>query len=92
MLGLVKPLKFPAVGPVRKSEAEQAIRHLCHVWRDELGFRRAAVSSPNFAAFTAWLHDKGHGQYLSFRSVLGPLDDVERWFDEEFKQRRRTDF
>jgi hypothetical protein len=52
-----------------------------------LGRRRAAIIAPDIAAFTSWLFDKGYGQYLNFRSVIGPLDDVERWFDEELNQR-----
>lgn len=71
---------------MKKDEAERAIRHLCHIWGDEVGISRAPESEPSFFAFTAWLEQKGYGHYLNFRSVRGARADAELWFDEEFRQ------
>ena len=75
---------------MKKSEAESAIRHLCHVWGDEVGIARAPESEPSFIAFANWLNDKGYGHYLSFRSARSPRADAELWFDEEFRQMWRN--
>jgi hypothetical protein len=75
---------------MKKSEAESAIRHLCHVWGDEVGMPRAAESEPSFFAFKSWVDQKGYGHYLNFRSVRGASADAELWFDEEFKQQWRN--
>lgn len=75
---------------MKKSEAESAIRQLCHVWGDEVGIPRAPDSEPSFFAFKAWLDQKGYGHYLNFRSARSPHADAELWFDEEFQQMWRN--
>lgn len=75
---------------MKKDEAERAIRHLCHVWGEEVGMPRAPDSEPNFYRFKAWLRENGHGHYLTFRSVRGADADAELWFDEEFLQTWRN--
>ena len=77
-----------------KPEAEQAIRHLCHVWAQEKGYvgrdYNACDFHPSFGEFTLWLDSKGYGHYLTFRSRRGPRADAEDWFDEEFRQTWRN--
>lgn len=75
---------------MKKDEAEQAIRHLCHVWGEEMAIPRAPDSQPSFYAFKAWLNENGHNRYLTFRSVRGADADAELWFDEEFRQMWRN--
>lgn len=75
---------------VKKSECEQAIRHLVNKWADEVGVQPGQALMPSFSAFRSWLAQRGYGHYLSFRSVMGPLEDAERWFDEELKQTWRN--
>lgn len=75
---------------VKKGEAEEAIRHLCHEWAKECGIPREPVDQPSFSAFTSWLGTKGYSHYLRFRSVRGASRDAEDWFDKEFKQTWRN--
>ena len=70
---------------VSKPESEKAIRHLCHVWAETLG----PVGNQHhysFSAFTRWLEENHYSHLLKFKSVMGPEEDAERWFDQEFKQ------
>jgi hypothetical protein len=66
---------------MKKSEAEKAIRHLCHKWAAE----NPPGDHPSFGDFKRWLNEKGYGGYLGFRSVMGADYDAEMWFDQEFK-------
>lgn len=75
---------------VKKSEAEPAIRKLCHFWGDEMGIPREPDSNPSFLSFLGWLDSKGYGHYLEFRSVRGARADAELWFDQEFRQMWRN--
>jgi hypothetical protein len=75
---------------MKKHEAEQAIRHLCHVWARECGISELPVDQPSFPDFKSWLSGKGYGHYLEFRSVMGPNYDAEMWFDQEFRQTWRN--
>ncbi|WP_133726916.1 MULTISPECIES: hypothetical protein [unclassified Novosphingobium] len=75
---------------VKKSECEKAIRHLASQWADEVGVQPGQARMPSFSAFRSWLEQRGYGHYLSFRSVMGPLEDAEQWFDEELKQTWRN--
>lgn len=68
-----------------KSECEKAIRLLCHDWRREAGLRDVPAIELSFSAFKRWAETKGYGHYFDFRSVMGPHEDAERWFDDEFK-------
>lgn len=40
---------------------------------------------PSFRAFLNWLDHQGY-PYFNFRSVMGPMEDAEQWFDDELKQ------
>jgi hypothetical protein len=75
---------------MKKAEAEQVIRHLCHVWAAETGQPMTAESMPSFSAFKAWLDQKHYSHYLDFRSRCGADYDAEHWFDQEFKQTWRN--
>lgn len=72
---------------MKKSEAETAIRLLARQWHNTLPADKQ--EHPSFLEFRAWLRDKGYGAYLQFRSVMGPDEDAERWFDDELGQNWR---
>lgn len=75
---------------MRKSDAEPAVRSLCHEWARETDQQTEAPAfHPSISAFRRWLEDRGYGDYLNFRSTTGARYDVEMWFDDEFKQNRR---
>ena len=74
---------------VKKSESEAAIRHLCHAWRDAAGLGQAEPGQLSFRDFHRWILEH-HPHVLDFRSVVGPRDDAERWFDEVFGQTWRN--
>lgn len=76
---------------VKKAEAETAIRSLCYEWARERDIRPdpnddPLAFHPSFSAFGRWMHEKGYGHYLRFRSTAGPEYDAEMWFDQVFKQ------
>jgi hypothetical protein len=71
---------------VTKAEAEQAVRHLVHVWAKETGLRGTSEENPSFLSFKTWLETNHYSHYLKFRSVAGPRYDAEMWFDHELKQ------
>ena len=73
-----------------KGECEKAIRSLCGTWGAEKGITVPSTEVISFSEFRRWLDEKGYGQYLRFRSTLGPLYDAEAWFDDEMKQRWRN--
>ncbi|MDG4874163.1 hypothetical protein P9273_03500 [Mesorhizobium sp. WSM4935] len=75
---------------MKKDEAEKAIRYLCHEWAKDRGLTITATDEPSFSDFKSWLREKGYSGYLEFRSTMGPLEDAERWFDQEFKQTWRN--
>lgn len=72
---------------MKKSEAEAAIRLLARQWHSTLSAEKQ--EHPSFFEFKAWLRDNGYGSYLQFRSVMGPDEDAERWFDDELGQNWR---
>ena len=45
---------------------------------------------PSFSKFLSWVRQQGFEEYLKFRSTMGPLEDAERWFDEELGQTWRN--
>lgn len=75
---------------MKKSEAEKAIRYLCHEWAKEKGIRPDPMEQPSFQEFTNWLNLKGYSHYLNFKSRVGALESAELWFDQEFKQTWRN--
>lgn len=70
---------------MRKSDAEPAIRHLCHEWRREAGQLETPARSLSFSDFWNWLQ-ANYSSYLKFRSSISARYDVELWFDQEFGQ------
>jgi len=70
---------------MQKSEAEKAVRALCHVWRKESGNERTPANELSSGDFLSWLSEN-HSAYLNFRSVAGAAYDIDLWFDQEFKQ------
>jgi hypothetical protein len=77
-------------GEMKKSNAEPAIRRLCHEWANAGGFDPKSKENPSFADFKFWLAQKGHSHYLSFRSVRGADADAELRYDQELNQTWRN--
>jgi len=78
---------------MKKTEAEPAIRQLCHKWRETrcLPIPAGGPSTHySFSDFKTWLGEKHYSHYLNFRSVMGPEYDAEHWFDQEMKQTWRN--
>ncbi len=76
---------------MKKAEAENAIRGLCHQWAEECSIRPDPNKGPldfhpSFPRFKTWAYNKGFGCYFKFRSLVGADYDAEIWFDQEFKQ------
>jgi hypothetical protein len=74
---------------MKKSESEQAIRQLCHVWAQECGIPIGG-EQPSWGQFKSWLQTKHYSHYLNFRSSTSADYVAEMWFDEEFKQTWRN--
>lgn len=72
-----------------KQESEKTIRYLCSEWAKLRGIQMPPKEQPSFSDFYAWIREN-YGAYLSFRSTLSVSDQVEAWFDDEFKQRWRN--
>jgi hypothetical protein len=70
---------------VKKEECEQAIRSLCHKWREASGLSATPPGELSFADFIAWVR-QGYSQYLSFHTTTSVEYDAELWFDQEFQQ------
>jgi hypothetical protein len=80
------------VAKLTKPEAENAIRDFATKWfrQTHSGVADPSTVMPSFADFVSWILYQGYGDCLQFRSVAGPLEDAERWFDEELKQTWRN--
>lgn len=75
---------------MKRTEAEQAIRVLVHQWAASTGIAAGSNEQPSFLAFKRWADAQGYGGYFTFRSTMGPLEDAERWFDQELRQTWRN--
>lgn len=73
---------------MKKTDCEIAIRQLAHEWASTQ--ERTHDWHPSFFDFKTWLDSRGLGRYMEFRSVMGPTDDAERWFDQELRQQWRN--
>lgn len=73
---------------MKKPECNTAIRRLVRDWANTQ--EQPTDWHPSFGTFVSWLKENGHGHYLNFRSVMGPLYDAEQWFDQELKQTWRN--
>lgn len=78
------------MGKVTKPEAEQAIRYMVGQWARVANVNKGQSDMPSFGDFVSWLCRTGHGHYLDFRSTIGPMNDVERWFDDKLGQAWRN--
>lgn len=74
---------------MKKDEAERGIRYLCHQWAKIANVTPDPKVPPDFGAFLSWVENNHHA-YLDFRSTTSIRDDVEQWFDQEFKQTWRN--
>jgi hypothetical protein len=74
---------------MKKEESEKAIRYLCSEWAKLEGIQIPPREQPSFMDFFAWLQ-QNHNQYLNFRATLSVSDQVEAWFDDEFRQKWRN--
>lgn len=74
---------------LKKGECERAIRHLCHVWRQESGLANTPAGDLSFTRFLSWVQ-QSYPAYLIFRTSTLTSYDVEMWFDQEFKQTWRN--
>jgi hypothetical protein len=74
---------------MKKDECERAIRHLCHEWARLRGIQIDTQVQPSFGDFYSWVRDN-YPSYLKFRSRVDSRSEVERWFDQEFKQTWRN--
>lgn len=70
---------------MKRAEAEKAIRVLCHEWRKASGNDQTPLNHLSSTEFVTWLRDS-HSEYLGIRSAIGITDDIDLWFDQEFKQ------
>ena len=74
---------------MKKREAETALRHLCHVWREKTGRASVSENQLHFSDYLSWVQEH-YGLYLSFRSVMPVNDVVETWFYLVFHQTWRN--
>ena len=72
-----------------KTEAEKGIRYLCHEWGKLRGISPGTADFPSFSDFYSWV-GQSYSAHLGFRTTTSVRDDVERWFDQEFKQTWRN--
>jgi hypothetical protein len=70
---------------VTEEECEQAIRQLCHKWRNDCSLAETPNSDLRFSEFLHWVR-QNYSSYLSFRTTTSVEYDVEMWFDQEFGQ------
>jgi hypothetical protein len=70
---------------MKKSEAEKAIRYLCHQWRKEAGHAATPREELHFGEFLSWVR-QNYSSYLQFRTTTSVSYDAEMWFDQEFGQ------
>lgn len=70
---------------MKQAEAEAAIRSLCYIYAREMGLKMTADEDPSFDHFYSWV-GASYSAYLNFRATIGVREQVELWFDEEFKQ------
>lgn len=70
---------------MKKDDAKNYIRSLCHTWREASGLSGAPEGELSFQSFMSWLK-QDYAQVLDFRSSTSVASDVELWFEQEFKQ------
>lgn len=70
---------------MKKDECEQAIRALCHTWREVRGLLNIAPGDLSFLDFKSWAREN-YPRYFKFRTSTSVDYDTEMWFDQEFHQ------
>lgn len=73
-----------------KAEAESAIRQMVREWARLKGVRVGQAEMPQFSDFYSWAIFERYEHYFNFRSTMGPMEDAERWFDDELGQSWRN--
>lgn len=73
---------------MKKAESEKVIRSLSTQWFATLP--PEDKEHPSFGVFCNWVRANGYGDYLDFRSRMGPSNDAESWFDNELGQSWRN--
>lgn len=68
-----------------KADCEQAVRRLCHEWRNETGQSNSPADRLSFEQFLLWLRDT-HPDCLRFRTTTSVRYDIEEWFDQELNK------
>jgi hypothetical protein len=53
-----------------------------------LGCKEISISGerPDVREFERWLEQNGYGHLLNSHTVSGARNDIQRWFNEEFKR------
>ncbi|MDO8273558.1 MAG: hypothetical protein Q7U82_16815 [Gammaproteobacteria bacterium] len=72
-----------------KQESEKAIRYLCTEWAKLRGIQTPPIEQPSFSDFHSWVKEN-HNSVLKFRSTLSVSEQLEAWFDDQFKQNWRN--
>jgi hypothetical protein len=75
---------------MRKDDAKAAFEQMFGDWQREEGIIISSDNHVSFAKFCEWVDKKHYSHYFNFRSRAGSRDDVERWFDQYFKQTWRN--
>ena len=70
---------------MKKSEAKPIIISLFDEWHKK-NYPNTSPVDLDFYDFYNWLKDN-HPNLTKFRSVMGPMEDIESWFAENFKQK-----
>jgi hypothetical protein len=72
---------------MKTSDLKATVRRLCAVWASTKRFDiRAPTERPSFTEFSEWLRENGYGHLLNSHSLSGAANDIERWFNDEFRQ------
>jgi hypothetical protein len=75
---------------MRKGDAKAAFEQMFSEWQSEEGIMVPLKDNVSFSKFCSWVEKKHYSLYFNFRSVAGSRNDVEKWFDQHFKQTWRN--
>jgi hypothetical protein len=70
---------------MKRDEAKQAVRGLCHEWRSVSGHSNTPENRLSSSQFISWL-ESNYPHVLKFKSTTSVQYDVDMWFDVEFRQ------
>jgi len=71
---------------VTRPDAELAVRHFCGVWRLKRGLSDDSEKELIFDDFFAWMQ-RNAPNALGFAAQVSIRQDVEAWFDDEFRRK-----